>query len=68
MEKIYVQQQRIMEKIIVIVFKNGQRVVWEQNEWTDYAYDGKAFIVKKGNDWIGIYNFDSIISVVVKER
>ena len=57
-----------MEKVIVIVFKNGQRVVWEQAEWSDYAYDGKAFIVKNGNDWVGIYNFDSIISVIVKEK
>lgn len=57
-----------MEKIIIIVFKNAQRVVWEQNQWSNYSYDGKAFIVKKGNDWVGIYNFDSIISVVVKEK
>ena len=39
-----------MDKVIIIVFKNGQRVVWEQNEWINYAYDGTAFIVKKGND------------------
>ncbi len=57
-----------MEKVIVIVLKNGHRVVWEQAEWSDYAYVGKAFIVKNGNDWVGIYNFDSIISVIVKEK
>ena len=57
-----------MGKIIVIVFKNGQEIVWEQNEWNDYAYDGTAFIIKRGNDWVAIYNFDSIISVVVKEK
>lgn len=57
-----------MDKVIVIVFKNGQEIVWEQNEWNDYAYDGTAFIIKRGNDWIAIYNFDSIISVVVKEK
>lgn len=57
-----------MDKVIVIVFKNGQEVVWQQNEWDDYAYDGTAFIIKRGNDWVGIYNFDSIISVVVKEQ
>ena len=57
-----------MDKVIVIVFKNGQEVVWQQNEWNDYAYDGTAFIIKRDNDWVGIYNFDSIISVVVQEQ
>lgn len=57
-----------MDKVIIIVLKNGQRVVWEQNEWSNYAYDGTAFIVKKGNDLVGIYNFDSIISIIVKEK
>lgn len=57
-----------MEKVIVIVFKNGQEIIWGQNEWDDYAYDGTAFIVKRANDWVAIYNFDSIISVVVKEK
>lgn len=57
-----------MEKIILIIFKNGNSAIWKQDEWDDYSYDGKAFIVKKDSDWVGIYNFDSIISVVVKEK
>lgn len=57
-----------MDKIIVIIFKNGNSATWRQEEWDDYSYDGKAFIIKKCGEWVGIYNFDSIISVVVKEK
>lgn len=53
---------------IEITFKDGHYAVWEANkgEWDDYAYDGKVFIVKKCDTWVGIYNMDSVISVVVK--
>lgn len=54
--------------IIEVTFKNGHSAVWEadKNEWDDYAYDGSAFIIKKDGAWVGIYNMDSVISVVVK--
>ncbi len=54
--------------IIEVTFKNGHSATWEadKGEWDDYAYDGKAFIIKKDGAWVGIYNMDSIISVVVK--
>ena len=53
---------------IEITFKNGHSAMWEadKGEWDDYAYDGKVFIIKKGCSWVGIYNMDSVISVVVK--
>ena len=53
---------------IEVTFKNGRSAVWEadKGEWDDYAYDGTAFIIKKGGAWVGIYNMDSVISVVVK--
>ena len=53
---------------IEISFKNGHAGVWEANkgEWDDYAYDGKVFIIKKDGSWVGIYNMDHVISVVVK--
>lgn len=54
--------------IIEVTFKNGHSAVWEadKNEWDDYAYDGSAFIIRKDGAWVGIYNMDSVISVVVK--
>lgn len=54
--------------VIEITLKNGHTAVWEadKGEWDDYAYDGAAFIIKKDGAWIGIYNMDHVISVVVK--
>ena len=51
-----------------IAFKSGHSAVCEadKGEWDDYSYDGKVFIVKKNGGWVGIYNMDSVISVVVK--
>ena len=57
-----------MDKVIIIRFKNGNSATWTQDEWDDYSYDGKAFIIKKDREWVGIYNFDSVISVVIKKE
>ena len=57
-----------MDKVLVIVLTNGRKVVWTPTEYDDYSYDGKAFIVKKNGEWVGIYNFDSVISAVTKEK
>ncbi len=53
---------------IEVTFKNGHTAVWEadKGEWDDYAYDGKVLIIKEDGSWVGIYNMDSVISVVVK--
>lgn len=53
---------------IEITFNNGHSAVWEasKDEWDDYAYDGMAFIIKKSGAWVGIYNMNHVISVVVK--
>ena len=53
---------------IEVTFKNGHSATLEaeKGEWDDYAYDGKVFIIKKDGAWVGIYNVDCIISVVVK--
>lgn len=54
-----------MEKIIIST-KNSTEAVWEKGEWDDYFYDGKCFVVIKDHSWVGIYNMDCILSVVVK--
>lgn len=53
---------------IKVTFKNGRSATWEaeKGEWDDYTYDGKVFIIKKDGAWVGIYNMDIVISVVVK--
>lgn len=53
---------------IEISLVGGYSAVWEaeKGEWDDYAYDGMVFIVKKNGSWVGIYNMNHVISVVVK--
>ncbi len=52
--------------MIKIVFKNGQIAKWKKKEWTDYKYDGRCFIIIKDEKWVGLYNMDSIISIITK--
>jgi len=51
---------------IEITFVNSHTAIWNVDEWDDYAYDGKVLVIKKDGAWVGIYNMDSVISVVVK--
>jgi len=46
--------------------KNSTEAVWEKGEWDDYFYDGKCFVVVKDHSWVGIYNMDCIMSIIVK--
>jgi len=51
---------------IIIAMKNSTQVVWEKAEWDDYLYDGKYFIIKKNGVWVGFYNLDKVVSIVVR--
>lgn len=53
--------------MIKIIFKNGAIVKWKRKEWTDYKYDGKCFIIIRKEQWVGIYNMDSVVSIIVKD-
>lgn len=52
---------------IEITFKSGETTTYDKNEWDDYAYDGKAVIVKYKGAWVGIYNFDNVFCVELKQ-
>lgn len=54
--------------MIKIVFKNGSVVKWKKKAYTDYKYDGKCFIIIKDEKWVGFYNVDSVISIIIKEK
>ena len=49
-----------MNKWITIDFRNGEICHYGPEEYTDYQYDGKYFIVIKDKQWIGFYNLDVI--------
>lgn len=49
-----------------ITFKSGETIAYNSGEWDDYAYDGKAVIVKRNGAWVGIYNFADVFCVELK--
>ena len=62
------KEEKSMESAerIEITFKSGETISYGKGEWDDYAYDGKAVIVKQKGTWIGIYNFDRVFCVELK--
>jgi len=46
--------------MIEIVFRNGDMAHYKPDEYTDYRYDGKYFIVIRDKQWIGFYNLDCV--------
>lgn len=54
------------QDMIKITFKNGNICTWGKDEYTDYKYDGKCLVIIFNGQWVGIYNIDSIVSVIVK--
>lgn len=54
-----------MYQVIRIAMKSGRVVVWEKDDWDDYVYDGKFFVVTKKGKWIGFYNLDCIAAIAV---
>lgn len=65
-----IKEEKPMESAerIEITFKSGETISYGKGEWDDYAYDGKAVIVKKNGAWIGIYNFNDVFCVELKEK
>lgn len=55
-----------MYSTIEITFKSGDTIRYNKDEWDDYSYDGKSVCVKKDGAWVGIYNFDHVFSVELK--
>ena len=66
----FIEEEKLMEHAdrIEITFKSGETISYGKGEWDDYAYDGKAVIVKQKGAWIGIYNFDHVFCVELKEK
>ena len=53
--------------MIRIVMTNGKIFEWKKEEFDDYKYDGKFFIIVRNGEWVGFYNLDHVISIIVKE-
>lgn len=51
---------------IEIVLMNGDKHVWHEDEWDDYEYDGKMFIIKNAGAWVGMYNINVINNIMIE--
>ena len=54
--------------MIKITMTNSKIVKWLKGEFDDYMYDGKFFIVICNGKWIGFYNLEHVISIIVKDE
>lgn len=46
--------------MIQITMLGGNYSEWNKDQYTDYMYDGKIFVIIDGSKWIGIYNIDQV--------
>lgn len=60
------KQREVPFNRLEITFKSGETIAYNSGEWDDYAYDGKAVIVKRNGAWVGIYNFADVFCVELK--
>lgn len=51
---------------IIVIMKDGKCAEWEKDDWNDYTYDGKCFIVMKDGTYIGFYNIDEVRTIIVE--
>lgn len=51
--------------MIQITMMNGVYDEWKPEQFTDYMYDGKCFIIIKGEQWVGIYNIDAVRRITI---
>ncbi|MBO5104060.1 MAG: hypothetical protein J6B74_03235 [Ruminococcus sp.] len=57
-----------MYQTIKITMANGREIKWTSKEWDDYKYDRKYFIIIRNGAWVGFYNLDNVISIIVQEE
>lgn len=53
-------------EIIKIVMTNSDEIKWTADQWDDYKYNDKFFIIIKDGNMVGFYNLDKVISIIVK--
>lgn len=62
------KEESTMYTDLEITFKSGETITYKEGEWDDYSYDGKSVAVKKSGAWVGLYNFDNVFCVELKQR
>lgn len=54
--------------MIKITFMSGVCVKWRKDEYTDYIYNGKTFVVIKNKAVVGIYNINCVSNIVIDDE
>ncbi len=55
-----------MSEAIIITLTNNEQIIWRSDEWDDYSYEDKVFVVIKNGVWKGIYNMNFVKHVRVR--
>ena len=58
--------EKIKEKSIYIYKRDCDVIVYSSDDYTDYEYDGKCFIVIDEHQWIGIHSIDDITDIMIR--
>ncbi len=51
--------------MIQITMQSGVCDEWKPEQYTDYMYVGKCFVIIRNEQWVGIYNMDSVRKIVI---
>lgn len=52
--------------MIEIILANGDVRTWDTDEYSEYDVKGRFFVIISGEQWIGMYALDQIVSVEVR--
>lgn len=49
--------------MLIIKMADGNTVRWGADEYTEYDFHGRFFVVIKDSQWVGMYATDQIVAV-----
>ena len=49
-----------------IEFKNGRADTWEPEQWDDWIQTDVTLTVKKGREWVAVYNVTDLKGVYIE--
>ena len=52
--------------MLTITLLNGTIIKFNQDDFSDYSFDGNFLFVEKDNVLVGIYNMDYVMAVYLK--
>ena len=53
--------------MLTIKLSDGEVRKWSKEKYDEYDIQGRFFVVICGNQWVGMYGLDSIVSVEVEQ-